>query len=138
MSKIQFRTPYDPTPRDSDLRCEDPSLAQQAFKDEVDINVILEKYKITGVMPASVRLPEYGDFSHVQDYRSALEAINRARDDFMTLPPGIRSRFENDPQKFLEFCSNPQNATELASLGLAKQKGPEAKPQGEDGSSAAA
>lgn len=36
----------------------------------------------------------------------------------MDLPAKVRSRFENDPQKFLEFCSDPKNRDEAVSLGL--------------------
>lgn len=96
-----------------------PSLAQQAFKDEVDINSILKKYKITGRMPVSVNLPSYGDFSGVSDYRSAAEAMRRASNAFMELPAEVRKRFSNDPQEFLDFSSNPDNVGELRKMGLA-------------------
>lgn len=139
-----FATQYD-EPKDVSLNCLDPSLTQQNFKDEVDINVLLERFKVTGAIPAGVRLPQYGDFSTVSDYRTALDAVNSARNAFMDLPAKIRDRFSNDPQRYLEFCSDPKNSDELISLGLAtkpaettvdaihalaKQMGPEAKPQG--------
>lgn len=114
-----FRHAYSEPCRDSDIECKDPSLAQQSFKDEVDINYLLEKFKVTGQLPQGVRLPTYGDFTGVSDYRSALDAINAARDAFMAMPADVRSRFQNDPQKFLEFCSDPKNLDEARRLGLA-------------------
>lgn len=141
---LVFATQYD-EPKDVSLKCEDKSLTQQNFKDEVDINFLLEKFKVTGAVPAGVRLPQYGDFSQVSDYRSALDAVNAARYSFMELPANIRDKFANDPQRFLEFCSDPENADKLIDMGLAtkpqettvqaihslaKQMGPGAKPQG--------
>jgi len=115
---MKFFTPYDRSPAVS-LKCSDPSLTQQQFKDEVDINVLLEKFKVTGQMPQGIRLPSYGDFSGVDDYQTALNALNGARDQFMLIPANIRARFGNSPQAFLEFCADPSNADELKRLGLA-------------------
>ena len=114
-----FRHAYSESVRSSDIECNDPSLAQQGFKDDTDINVLLERFKVTGQMPQSVVLPTYGDFSGVVDFRTANDAINRARNAFMDLPADVRSRFSNDPQIFLEFCSNPDNKDELVRLKLA-------------------
>lgn len=114
-----FRGPYSEPSRDSDLADFGPSLAQQSFKDDADINVLLERFKVTGQLPQGVRVPTFGDFNGVSDYRSALDAINLARDSFMSMPPDVRARFSNDPQKFLEFCSDPSNVDEARRLGLA-------------------
>lgn len=116
---MKFQHAYSDPVRTSDLECRDPSLAQQNFKDDCDINVLMERFKVTGVMPAGVRVPTYGDFTGVSDYRSAVEAVMRASDQFMSLPANVRSRFDNDPQKFLEFCADPANKDEAIRLGLA-------------------
>lgn len=113
-----FRTPWSPRVAVT-VKCEEPSLAQQNFKDEVDINHLLEKFKVTGQLPPAVRLPSYGDFTGVNDYQSAMNALNTARDAFMELPAQMRSEFGNDPQKFLEYCSDPKNADDLVKRGLA-------------------
>lgn len=118
---ISFFTPYDRTPAVR-LECKDPSLAQQHFKDEVDINVLLEKFKVTGQMPSGLRLPTYGDFTGINDYQTALNALNLARDEFMRVPATIRARFGNSPQAFMEFCSDPANAEELQRLGLSDKQ----------------
>lgn len=115
---MEFQSAYSVPFRGSDLECLDPSLAQQSFKDDVDINVMLEKFKVTGVMPSGVVMPTYGDFSGVSDYRSAVEAITKANNAFMDMPANVRNRFDNDPQKFLEFCANPENRAEAERLGL--------------------
>lgn len=122
---MKFQHAYSDSIRTSDLVCDDPSLAQQQFKDDADINVLLERFKVTGQLPQGVVLPSYGDFSTVVDFRSANDAIRRARDSFMELPAALRARFQNDPQVFLEFCSDKANLPELRKLGLAPEAPPE-------------
>ena len=60
---MEFQHAYSEPFRGSDLECKDPSLAQQQFKDDVDINVLLERFKVTGVMPQGVVMPSYGVIS---------------------------------------------------------------------------
>ena len=123
MKKAPFlRTPYnydtDAASNESGLHCEDASLAQQHFKDECDINNILRQFNITGLLPENALSPQYGDFTGVQDYHSALNQVIAAEDEFMALPATLRARFENDPAKLIEFLDNPENKNEAASLGL--------------------
>lgn len=124
---MDFQHAYSKPFRGSDLECKDPSLAQQQFKDEVDINSLLEKFKVTGQMPQNIVLPTYGDFRGISDYRTAIEAVRKADLAFMDLPADIRARFQNDPQKFLEFVSDEKNREEAQKLGLVNPI-PEVKP----------
>ncbi|WNK14147.1 MAG: internal scaffolding protein [Microvirus sp.] len=123
--EIQFtpmRTPYnydrDAVSRATGLRCEDPSLTQQNTKDETDINVIMDRYMQTGMIPQGARLPSYGDFDGVTDYHTAMNAIRSSEEAFMALPATIRDRFDNDPQQLLEFMSHDSNHAEAYKLGL--------------------
>jgi phage internal scaffolding protein len=100
------------------LLCQDPSLAQQHMKDECDINVIIERFGVTGEIPQTPVSPQYGDFSGVTDYHSALNQIQATMDDFMALPAKLRVRFDHDPVKLLEFLENDQNRDEAIHLGL--------------------
>jgi len=100
------------------LVCQDPSLAQQHMKDECDINIIVERFGVSGEIPQSPVSPRYGDFSGVTDYHSALNQINATMDDFMALPAKLRVRFDHDPVKLLEFLENDQNRNEAIQLGL--------------------
>lgn len=115
---MDFQHAYSVPNRASDLECLDPSLAQQSFKDDADINVMLERFKVTGVMPQGVVMPTYGDFTGISDYRSAVAAINKAQNAFMDMPANVRARFDNDPQKFLEFVADDKNRDEAVRLGL--------------------
>lgn len=125
---IVFQSAYSEPVRTSDVECKEPSLAQQHFKDDVDINVLLERFKVTGQLPEGVRIPTYGDFSGVNDFRTAAEAVRRGKEAFMDIPASIRARFQNDPQLFMDFCADPANLDELRKLGLALPSGDGAEP----------
>jgi len=117
-----LRTPYnydlDAASNESGLACEEPSLAQQHFKDECDINMILEKFNVTGLLPQSPISPQYGDFTGIGDYHTALNRVIAAQDEFDGLPAQIRARFENDPAKLIEFLEDENNRPEAEKLGL--------------------
>jgi len=96
--------------------------AVQSFKEECDINNVVRKH---GSPPMVAVLGDggakYGDFSHVSDYQSALNAVISAENLFNQVPADIRDRFANDPGRFLAFVDDPKNADELVRLGLAKR-----------------
>lgn len=103
------------------------SLTKQAPASETDINQLLDRFSRTGVLPTGAPgAGMYGDFSQVTDYRQALQIVLEADAKFMELPAKLRSRFDNDPAKFLEFVENPANLKEMIKLGLAKERPPEA------------
>lgn len=126
---IFLRTPYnydlDAASNESGLACEEPTLAQQHFKDECDINTILERFNITGMLPEAPLSPRYGDFSGIGDYHTALNRVMAAKDEFMTLPAHIRARFDNDPAKLIEFIEDETNRPEAEELGLVDKPIPE-------------
>ena len=103
---------------ESALYCTDGSRTQQNFKEECDINTILKRFNVTGQLPVSPLQPEYGDFSGVTDYHSALNAVMAAQDAFNALPATVRNRFANDPAAFVDFCSDEANRDELRDMGL--------------------
>lgn len=92
---------------------------QQSQAAETDINGIVRRFKVTGVVPQGVRVPTYGDFTGVSDFRSAMDAIIAAEKSFMSMSSDVRSRFGNDPATFVEFCSDPKNLDEMRKFGLA-------------------
>lgn len=82
----------------------EPTLVQQQFADEVDVNTIVRRFGITREMPFGTAEGVYADFSGVTDYQSALDKISDARERFMGLPPDVRERFNNDPGELIEFA----------------------------------
>jgi len=117
-----IRSPYnydaDTASGETGLVCSDPSLAQQQFRDESDINYILRQFNITGQLPPTVQIPQYGDFTEVTDYHSALNLVQKADEAFMGLPAHIRARFDNDPGALLDFVHNEANRAEAEKLGI--------------------
>lgn len=118
-----LRTPYNyDTNKASDeagLECLDPSLTQQQFKEEADINTIVNRFLKSGVLPSPVNMPQYVDYEGVFDFQSAMNVVRQADENFMRLDAKVRARFNNSPQEFLEFFANPENTDEAIRLGLA-------------------
>lgn len=110
------------------LSCLDPSLTQQQFKDEADINVIVDRFMKTGHLPDPVSMPQYVDYEGVFDFQSAMNVVRQADENFMRMDANVRSRFHNSPQEFLEFFANPDNAAEAVRLGLAVPQVKESPP----------
>lgn len=122
MSIVFLRTPYnydrEAASDDSGLMCADPSLAQQQFREDSDINTIVKRFNLTGEVPQGVNVPRYGDFALVYDYHSAMNLVLAADEAFMQMPAEVRARFRNDAGAFVDFVSDPANAAEAAKLGL--------------------
>lgn len=113
----------DPYDRDKDGNILNPSRTRQEMAEDCDINAIMKKYKATGQVPTNMKdKPIFGDFTVAGSYNDALEFINYAQEEFMKLPAQLRARFQNDPGNLLEFVSNPANAQELVTLGLATKR----------------
>jgi len=104
--------------QETGLVCKDPSLAQQHMKDECDINIIVERFGVTGQLPVTPIEPSYGDFSGVSDYHTALNKIKAADEAFMALPAKLRAKFDHDPNALLNFLENEANKDEAIQLGL--------------------
>jgi phage internal scaffolding protein len=120
--EVFLRTPYnydtDAASNESGLACEEPSLAQQHYKEECDINTILQKFSITGILPDMPVSPRYGDFTGINDYHTALNRVIAAQEEFEALPAQIRARFDNDPAKLIEFLQDDNNRAEAEELGI--------------------
>lgn len=104
------------------LRCEDESLAVQSQKDEADINVLVRRFGVTGVLP--VRELPAALQGHVEEFdlMTAHQVLIDARESFLSLPADARGRFGNDPVKFYEFAIDEKNVDEMRKMGLAKAK----------------
>ena len=106
----------------SGLQCDDDSLTQQQFKEESDINTIVNRFLKSGVLPNPVNMPQYVDYEGVFDFQSAMNVVRQADENFMRMDANVRARFNNSPQEFLEFFGNPNNSEEAIRLGLALPK----------------
>jgi len=100
------------------------SPTKQSDAEAADINNIMKKYEQTGFVPHNDRVPQYGDFSNVHDFRAAMDIVAGANSLFAGLPAKVRAEFNNDPAEFLEFTdrrdADPKVMTRLVELGLAE------------------
>lgn len=99
------------------------TMTQQSFAKDADINNIMAKYAVSGVLvdPLNVdsgRRPRFGDFSDLVDYPTLVSRINQAQADFMTLPSDVRAKFSNSVEECLNFIAEPANVREAVKLGL--------------------
>lgn len=102
-----------------------PSLTQQQYAEECDINFIMRNYTQQGLIPqGTTKTAVYGDFSDVTDYFEALRIIHQAEDQFNELPAQVRARFQNDPAELLAFIENRDNLEEARKLGMLKDEPP--------------
>lgn len=121
---MEFYTRYN-TPPEVSVEFTKPSLTEQHFKDECDINNIVAQYQQTGVMPSGDRQPLFGDFSEFpQDLQASQAFFDEAAERFMQLSSDIRKRFGNDPVQLLAFLHDENNRDEAISLGLVNAPAP--------------
>lgn len=97
-------------------------MTQQSDKDDSDINIMMVKYGASGRLPQVLQQPLYGDFTNVSTYKEAAEMVRAAKEAFMEVPAEIRERFNNDPQQFIDFSTDPKNIDELVKMKLADKR----------------
>lgn len=120
--ETEIRTKYGIRKRKG-LVTPEPSRTKQSFRDECDINNVMKKFERTGILPEMIKQnPQYGDFSDVESFQEAQNIVIHANEQFMALDAHIRKRFDNNPAKFLEFVSYPENLDEMVKLGIATKK----------------
>jgi len=110
-------TAFDPPPA-VELLCKDKSLTRQSEMKACDINEIIKQYDRTGLLPTASLTGLYADVSTMGDYRDAINQVQLAQTFFAALPATTRATFDNDPAKFLDYCSDPNNRDGLIELGL--------------------
>lgn len=119
---VFLRTPYnydtDQASNETALKCEGPGLTQQQFKEECDINTIVDRFLKAGEMPPTIPFPQQDEFMEAFDFQTSMNVLRRAEESFMELPAKTRARFDNNPQKFMEFMHDPNNAPEWERLKL--------------------
>jgi len=114
----------------------EPSKTKQDYAADADINTIIERFGIGYEMPTNTTPPQQGDFSEAPDFTTAVQKVRQAQEIFNALPAKIRSRFQNEPNNYIEFFHDPDNYDEALKLGLVNirpapdpQPAPEVKPK---------
>lgn len=101
----------------------EPSLADQSYKEEVDVNRILAKYIKSGDETLlQKRQGQYADISNIQDLQTSLSQVQEAQEAFETLPAELRRKLNHSPVEFINYLQNPANDAEAIELGLKVKK----------------
>jgi len=97
----------------------EPSLTQQQFKDDCDVNVIMDRFLKTGEVTHLNSNPGvYADLTGIGDYTDMLMRVKAAESAFSQLPHQIKTKFEQDPSKLIAYLEDPKNLEESYALGL--------------------
>lgn len=128
--KLQIRKPYEPT-MPVRLISFEPTLAQQQFSEECDINTIMDRYAMDGILDHVNKFEgTFGDFTNAVDYQASLNQVMDAEAAFLHLPAKVRARFGNDPAQLMDFLSSsdPELVAESVRLGLREAPPPPEPP----------
>lgn len=97
ITEADIRNGYEP-PRAEDevgLDCSNlPDMTRQEFKDETNINNILNRFLSTGIPPAQ-RQPVFGDRDFDIDLHTGYLAIESAQRAFLRLPDALKEKYKN-------------------------------------------
>ena len=101
---------------------EEPSLTDQSQYKDTDINNIVRKYQVTGLLDSPGSVPfetlQYGDATLLPDYQTALDLVNNVQEEFSSLPSEVREKFGHDPMQLLDALQDPTKKEMLQDIGL--------------------
>lgn len=95
-----------------------PTKCQKHFRKSVDINQIMRKHKfnLSGLMSnpqfAPNQAPKYIDFTSQDDFQTNSIKVANIKSAFERLPANIKSQFQNNPGKYIDFMYNVSNPDE--------------------------
>lgn len=94
---------------------QEPSATRQEFKDEADINKLLNRFGVHSLRPVS-----YGDYDYDVDLQTALDAIEKAERGYDRLPPELKEKYPNWDAVILALADGAKT-TEIRELLEGKQ-----------------
>lgn len=102
------------------IKFEKPTKVKAEFQKEADINLIMDRFKKSGVFPTNGKTPMYMDTTQIPNLQTAMQVMIEAEKAFLALPAKIRKEFDNNPMQFVEYASDVKNLDKLREWGLAK------------------
>lgn len=117
---VIWKTPYNhDTTKEAErtsLYCEDPSRTQQHFKDQQDINLIIERFTKTGDLPLIPSPLQYADLTTMEDFHSMQNKLAETKALFYRLTPAIRASYNNNAGQWLQDVTERVAAGDLEPL----------------------
>lgn len=120
---MQIRSRYNLGDPVKGLEFHEPSLTQQQFKDECEIESLLKAHNLSqvmGILNNHNQQPLYGDVSEIPDFHASQNHVARATEYFEGLPSDVRSRFNNSLSEFLTTLNDPDSREALTEMGVLK------------------
>lgn len=97
----------------------DKKLVDQSHKNMCDINIIMERYRKTGMLPQfREKIPYFVDNTGIKSIEEAHELVNEANYLFEQIPSHIRKLMDNNPANLVDFIKNPENIDVCTKYGL--------------------
>lgn len=112
----KFITQYQPHERNI-KKSDKPSLTDESFKDECDISLMIERYKVNKIPPRTVNIA-YGYSPTVDDIQHAQMLLAATKSNFEGLPSKIRDEFGNNVENYLAYISDKANLKDCYERGL--------------------
>ncbi len=94
-----------------------PSMTQQHFQQEVNINDIVKRYTELGQIPMAKSQAEFG-YASSQTFTEAAFTVTSAKREFGKLPSEVRKHFDNDVATYLDAASDPDQRKVFEDFGL--------------------
>lgn len=87
-----------------------PSMTDQSFTDECNINNVILRFAGTGELPPRInaRTAEFLDVSDVPELREALEMAKNGNEFFQSLPDQVKQAVGYDPVRLLDALDEHQ------------------------------
>lgn len=85
-----------------------PSLTDESFKQECDIDFIISNFVQRGIEPPTTQA-QYGKQFTSDDFVKALDTVTECKSMYECLPASEKERFNNSVTNFLDFIGDPKN-----------------------------
>ena len=113
---MKFRTAY--TTYERKIKTSDkPSLTDESFKDNCDISLMIERFKVNKIPPRTVNI-SYGYSPTAEDVANAQLLLAEVKTNFESLPSKIRDEFDNNVENYLNYISDASNLRDCYERGL--------------------
>lgn len=120
VAPIFWKTPFNHNTDTESARTahysDEPSLTQQQFKDDADINVILKRFQQNKEVPPMVLPEHFTDLTGRTTYFDMASKVAKANETFYLLPADKRAEHLNDPNRWADAVVKATAAGDLDAM----------------------
>lgn len=111
------------------IDCSQGGLTDQSFKNDADINIIVERFNKTGILPSIERKSYFADVTEIPTLEQAFDIVDKAREEFGKLPAEVRRKMGDNPANLENFINDEDNTEFLKKHGVLIEKTPDPTPE---------